>query len=54
MLAWIALVVLVGAAAYVVIRLVRSWMTAARRYGGGADDADGPGADGPSGGPGST
>jgi hypothetical protein len=31
-LGWIALVVVVGAGSYVVVRLVRSWSAAARRY----------------------
>jgi hypothetical protein len=52
-LGWIALAVLVAAGAYVVFRMVRSWMAAARRYGGGSGDgADRPGPDGPSVGPG--
>jgi hypothetical protein len=32
MLGWIALAVLIGAAVYVVVRLVRSWSAASRRF----------------------
>jgi hypothetical protein len=35
-LGWVALAVLIGAAVYVVVRLVRSWSAARRRYGDGS------------------
>ena len=57
MLGWIALAVLIAAAAYVVIRLLRSWGIAFRRFGPGAEpppdgggSGDGPPGDVPTGG----
>jgi hypothetical protein len=48
-LGWIALGVLAAAGVYVVIRLLRSWGAASRRYGAGSapPGGDGPSDDGP-------
>lgn len=54
MLGWVALAVVVAAGAYVVIRLVRSWSVAGRRYGGEMPSSGGsssPGDEPPAAGP---
>jgi len=53
-LGWIALAVVATAGAYVVIRLVRSWGVAGRRYGGEGSSSGGapsPGDEPPAAGP---